>query len=187
MTAHCGAGLVSIRLFRRSAEGHPQLSDFLPFIVIGITTGAVYGLAGVGLVLTYKTSGIFNFAYGAVAAVAVFIFYYLHTQHGMPWPYAGALCLFVLSPIEGLGLELLARILEPATATLKVVATVGLLIIVVGVGTLWYGNANVNFPPFLDTNTIRFLGVNVGFDQITVFIVSVVATAILYYFFRVVR
>ncbi len=47
------------------------MSDFLPFIVIGITTGAVYGLAGVGLALTYKTSGIFNFAYGAVAALPV--------------------------------------------------------------------------------------------------------------------
>ena len=42
------------------------MADFLPFIVIGVTTGAVYGLAGVGLVLTYKTSGIFNFAYGAI-------------------------------------------------------------------------------------------------------------------------
>ena len=97
------------------------------------------------------------------------------------------LVLFVLSPIEGLGLELFARILEPATATLKVVATIGLLLIVVGVGTLWYGNANVNFPPFLDTNTIRFLGVNVGWDQITVVIISLVSTAVLYYFFRVVR
>jgi len=77
----------------------------LPFIVIGITTGAVYGLAGVGLVLTYKTSGIFNFAYGAVAALAVFVFYWLHTEHGMPWPYAAALCLFVLSPREGLVLD----------------------------------------------------------------------------------
>lgn len=83
------------------------MSEFLPFIVIGITTGAVYGLAGTGLVLTYKTSGIFNFAYGAIAAVAVFVFYFLHSQHGVPWPYAAALCLFVLSPIEGLGLELL--------------------------------------------------------------------------------
>jgi branched-subunit amino acid ABC-type transport system permease component len=138
-------------------------------------------------VLTYKTSGIFNFAYGAIAALAVFVFYFLHSQHGMPWPYAAALCIFVLSPIEGLGLELLARILEGATATLKVVATIGLLLIVVGVGTLWYGNADVNFPPFLDTNTIRFLGVNVGWDQITVIIVSLVATALLYYFFRFVR
>jgi ABC-type branched-subunit amino acid transport system ATPase component/branched-subunit amino acid ABC-type transport system permease component len=163
------------------------VSEFLPFIVIGVTTGAVYGLAGVGLVLTYKTSGIFNFAYGAIAALAVFVFYFLHSQHGMPWPYAAALCIFVLSPIEGLGLELVARILEGATATLKVVATIGLLLIVVGVGTLWYGNADVNFPPFLDTNTIRFLGVNVGWDQITVMIVSLVATALLYYFFRFVR
>jgi ABC-type branched-subunit amino acid transport system ATPase component/branched-subunit amino acid ABC-type transport system permease component len=163
------------------------VSEFLPFIVIGVTTGAVYGLAGVGLVLTYKTSGIFNFAYGAIAALAVFVFYFLHSQHGMPWPYAAALCIFVLSPIEGIGLELLARILEGATATLKVVATIGLLLVVVGVGTLWYGNADVNFPSFLDTNTVRFLGVNVGWDQITVIIVSLVATALLYYFFRVVR
>jgi branched-subunit amino acid ABC-type transport system permease component len=78
------------------------LSNFLPFVVIGITTGAVYGLAGVGLVLTYKTSGILNFAYGAVAALAVFVFYWLHTERGMPWPYAAALCLFELSPLEGL-------------------------------------------------------------------------------------
>jgi branched-subunit amino acid ABC-type transport system permease component len=163
------------------------VSQFLPFIVIGLTTGAVYGLAGTGLVLTYKTSGIFNFAYGAIAAIAVFVFYFLHSQHGVPWPWAAVLVLFVLSPIEGLGLELLARILEPTSATLKVVATVGLLLIVVGVGTLWYGNANVNFPPFLDTNTIRFLGVNVGWDQITVVIVSLLATGVLYYFFRVVR
>ena len=38
------------------------MSDFLPFVVIGISVGAIYGLAGTGLVLTYKTSGIFNFA-----------------------------------------------------------------------------------------------------------------------------
>ena len=163
------------------------MSDFLPFIVIGITTGAVYGLAGVGLVLTYKTSGIFNFAYGAVAALAVFVFYWLHTEHGMPWPYAAALCLFVLSPLEGLVLELVARTLENATATLKVVSTVGILIFMVGLGEIWYGNSNISFPSFLDTNTVRFLGVNIGFDQITVMIISVAATAILYYFFRFVR
>ena len=38
------------------------MSDLLPFLIVGLTTGSVYGLAGVGLVLTYKTSGIFNFA-----------------------------------------------------------------------------------------------------------------------------
>ena len=38
----------------------------LPFIIAGLTTGSVYALAGVGLVLTYKTSGVFNFAHGAL-------------------------------------------------------------------------------------------------------------------------
>ena len=163
------------------------MQNFLPFIVIGITIGSVYGLAGTGLVLTYKTSGIFNFAYGSLSALSVFVFYFLHNQHGLPWPYAALICLFVLAPIEGLGLELLARVLEPVSATLKVVATVGILLIVVGVGTLWYGSANVDFPAFLNTNTVRFLGVNVGWDQITVIIISVVATGALYYFFRFVR
>ena len=36
-------------------------------MILGITAGSVYGLTGTGLVLTYKTSGIFNFAQGAVA------------------------------------------------------------------------------------------------------------------------
>ena len=43
------------------------MAEILPFIVIGLAVGSVYGLAATGLVLTYKTSGIFNFAYGALA------------------------------------------------------------------------------------------------------------------------
>src|SRR5579864_8157994 len=100
------------------------MKDLLPFIVIGIASGAVYGLAGTGLVLAYKTSGIFNFAYGSLAALTVFVFYFLHDKHGWPWPLAGLFCLFVLAPIEGLLLELFGRSLEDVSPTLKVVATV---------------------------------------------------------------
>lgn len=164
-----------------------MLQDFLPFIVIGIATGSVYGLAATGLVLTYKTSGIFNFAYGSLAALSVFVFYFLHTEHGMAWPLAGVLCLFVLAPLEGLGMELLARTLEPVGATLKVVATVGLLLMVLGVGQLWYGSTSASFPSFLPVSTIPVGGVNVGWDQIIVVIVSLVASGVLYYFFRYVR
>lgn len=164
-----------------------MLQDFLPFVVIGIATGSVYGLAGTGLVLTYKTSGIFNFAYGSIAALTVFVFYFLHDEHGMAWPLAAALCLFVLAPIEGLAIERLARALEPVGATLKVVATVGILLVVLGIGTLWYGRNTSSFTQFLPQSTVRLLGVNIGWDQIIVVIISVVSTAVLYYFFRYVR
>ena len=51
------------------------MSEWLPFIVAGITNGSIYGLAAVGLVLTYKTSGIFNFAHGAQAALGAYLMF----------------------------------------------------------------------------------------------------------------
>src|SRR5208283_2743656 len=110
----------------RDAGALTMLQDFLPFIVIGVATGSVYGLAATGLVLTYKTSGIFNFAYGALASVSVFIFYELVDVHGWPWPIAGVLCVFVLGPVMGILLELLTRQLTMADRTLQIAAMVGL-------------------------------------------------------------
>ncbi len=54
------------------------MDTFLLYFVTGLVTGAVYGLAATGLVLTYKTTGIFNFAYGSIAAMGVFVFYWLN-------------------------------------------------------------------------------------------------------------
>ena len=92
------------------------MSTLWPFIIIGLASGSVYSLFAVGLVLTYKTSGIFNFAQGSVAALAVFVFYFLHSEHGIAWPIAAILVVFVVGPILGLGLELVGRALGPVEA-----------------------------------------------------------------------
>ncbi len=163
------------------------MNQFLPFIVIGLATGAVYGLAGMGLVLTYKTSGIFNFGYGAVAALDVFLFYFLYAEHGVPWPAAAAICLLVFAPVLGLALELLSRSLDGATETVKVVATVGLILIVEAIGSLWNPANPPTFPHFLAQSTVRILGVNVTWEQIILFLFSLTASAVLYWFFRSLR
>ena len=46
------------------------MQELLPFIVAGIASGSIYGMVASGLVLTYKTSGIFNFGQGALATAA---------------------------------------------------------------------------------------------------------------------
>jgi ABC-type branched-subunit amino acid transport system ATPase component/branched-subunit amino acid ABC-type transport system permease component len=161
--------------------------DFLPFIVIGLATGAVYGLAGVGLVLTYKTSGIFNFGYGAIAALVAFCFYFLRTEHGVPWPVAGLISLLIFAPILGLGLELMARTLNGASETIKVVATVGLILIVASLGALWKSVNPPMFPTFLSQSTVRILSVNITWSQIILFVFSAVAAGLLYWFFRSAR
>lgn len=160
------------------------MSNLLPFIVIGITVGSVYGLSGVGLVLTYKTSGIFNFGFGALAAVSVFIFYFLYVTMSMPWPWAVLICLAVVAPLEGLLLERMARSLANASATVKIVATVGLILIVVGIGNIWYGGQSATFPSFLNTDTFEVASIFIGYDQLAVILIALLATIALFVFFR---
>lgn len=164
-----------------------MLDTFTPFLVIGLTTGSVYGLAALGLVLTYQTTGIFNFAHGAVAAMSVFVFYWLHTEHGWPWPLAAAVCLFGLAPVEGLVLERMTRMMARVAEVYKVVATVGLILIVVGIGNIWYGDVSTLVPSFLPTGVFKVAGVYIGWDQATVVVVALVSAAALYAFFRLGR
>jgi ABC-type branched-subunit amino acid transport system ATPase component/branched-subunit amino acid ABC-type transport system permease component len=163
------------------------LAEFLPFIVIGLSVGSIYGLAATGLVLTYKTSGIFNFAYGALASVSVFIFYELHDVQGWPWPLAGGLCVFVVGPVMGYLLELLARQLAAADRTLQIGAMVGLIVCIVSITGLLFSNTSGVFPSFLPTATVRLLDVNVEWEQIIVFIVGLAAAGGLYAFLRFTR
>ena len=163
------------------------MSDLLPFLVLGLASGSVYGLAGAGLVVTYTTSGIFNFAHGAVAAAAAYAFYELWHERGMPWPLAALICLGVLAPLAGVALELLAKGLAPATPSMKIVGTVGLLLGIQGFLTSTYGPEARYFPPFLPSGSVDVLGARVGIDQLIVAAIAVTGSAGLAVFFRVAR
>jgi ABC-type branched-subunit amino acid transport system ATPase component/branched-subunit amino acid ABC-type transport system permease component len=163
------------------------LAEFLPFIVIGLSVGSVYGLAATGLVLTYKTSGIFNFAYGALASVSVFIFYELHDVRGWPWPVVGGLCVFVVGPVLGCLLEWLSRQLAAADRTLQIGAMVGLIVWIVSITGIMFSTTSGIFPSFLPTTTVRMLDVNVQWEQIIVAVVGFAAAGALYAFLRFTR
>jgi branched-chain amino acid transport system permease protein len=55
----------------------PTLHDLVQFVPLGIAVGAVYGVSGVGIVVLYRTTGVLNFAYGAIGALGVFVAYEL--------------------------------------------------------------------------------------------------------------
>lgn len=89
------------------------MNAVLPFIVSGIAAGAIYGMAASGLVLTYKTSGIFNFAHGAVAAAAAYLFYFLTHELQLPWLAAFVISVLILGPALGLLFEVLPASWHP--------------------------------------------------------------------------
>ena len=162
-----------------------MMRDWYPFLVAGLVSGSVYGLTASGLVLTYKTSGIFNFAHGALAAAGAYVFFQLRDQWGLPWPVAFVLAVFVVGPLVGVALEALARSLHSATPAARIVATVGLLIGVQGLLAAIYGAASRAMPAYLPMDTYSLGDVNVGVDQIIVFLISISAIAALTVFLRV--
>ena len=160
------------------------MSDLLPFVVIGLVTGSLYGLAAAGLVLTYKTSGIFNFAHGATGAAAAFAFAELRDDVGLPAPLALAASCFVGAPLAGLALSLLAGRLARATVAARVVATVGVLLVVQGAIQLRYGIAPRTFDTSLPSTTFRVAGINVGYDQVLTIVIALVGLGALEALFR---
>jgi ABC-type branched-subunit amino acid transport system ATPase component/branched-subunit amino acid ABC-type transport system permease component len=160
----------------------------LPFIIAGLTTGSVYALAGVGLVLTYKTSGVFNFAHGALATVSAYLFYSLQVQAGIPWPAAAAVCVLGVGPILGLLLERISRTLVLSSLATRVVSTVGILLVIQALVVIIYGETITRaVPPYLPTHAFTVGGATVTSDRILVFGIAAAATAALYVYFRVTR
>jgi branched-subunit amino acid ABC-type transport system permease component len=163
-------------------------SAVLPFIIAGLTTGSVYALAGVGLVLTYKTSGVFNFAHGALATASAYLFYTLHVQQGMPWVPAAVISVFVLGPVLGIVLERLARPLSRASLAIRVAATVGVLLIIQSLAVIIYGTvATRSVPQYMPTHGFTIGSTVVTFADVIIFAVGAGATIGLYVYFRVAR
>ena len=52
----------------------------LGYIFAGIALGSIYAIAASGLVVTYISSGVLNFAFGSMAYFLARFYYYLNTQ-----------------------------------------------------------------------------------------------------------
>jgi branched-subunit amino acid ABC-type transport system permease component len=161
------------------------MRSYLPFVVIGFATGAVYALAATGLVLTYSTSGVFNFAHGAVGMFATYIFYSLRVDVGVPTALALAIAVLGVGPALGLLLDrVLFRRLEGASAATFIVASLGLLVALQSSAVAIYGGGTRAVAPIFPTNTYRLFGVVVGVDQTIVVAIAVAVGVLLAVFAR---
>jgi ABC-type branched-subunit amino acid transport system permease subunit len=162
--------------------------EYLPYVIFGVVTGAIYGICAMGLVLTYKTSGVFNFGHGAVCALSAYAFFDLRQLQGMAWPLAGFLVLFVLGPIVGLLMERLAAGLAPVSTAYKIVGTVGLLVFIQALIVLRYTGQGRRFDYFLPQHkAFAISGVTVTVDSCITVGIGAAAALGLFLFFRYTR
>ncbi len=146
----------------------------LQFVIAGLVLGGIYAIASAGLVITYTSSGILNFAFGALAFFIARFYYYLHTQESWGIVPAAVVSIGIAAPALGVVLyAVLFRHLRLSSPLIKVVATIGLLVAIPSLATLIFGNQAIQQAPGLAPEPVhvyQFLGVPVTLDQIIVYI-----------------
>jgi branched-chain amino acid transport system permease protein len=154
----------------------------LQYVIAGLVLGGIYAIASAGLVITYVSSGILNFAFGALAYFVARFYYYLHTQQSWGIIPAAVVAIVIAAPAIGVFLYfVLFRFLRLSSPLIKVVATLGLLVTIPAIATLIFGSGAILKAPGLAPEPVRvfnFLGVPVTMDQIIVYI-CVVATVVI--------
>src|ERR1700730_3554898 len=121
---------------------------FMSYLVVGIIIGCLYALTASGLVVTYTTSGIFNFGHGAIGMFMAFTYWQLAVGWHVPWPVALALVVLVLAPLTGALLErLVIRPLYGESLGVSIVVTLGILLFLLGLADwLWKPTVTRHLP-----------------------------------------
>ncbi|MCR9137659.1 MAG: branched-chain amino acid ABC transporter permease [Alphaproteobacteria bacterium] len=143
------------------------------FLVSGLAVGSLYALGGIGLVILRRSTGVLNFAYGAIAAASAMICWQV-VQWGMPGPIA-----WIVTILTGISLSVLyGRMIAPSLAwrapTVKAVATLGYTLILLGlIGFVWDDSPRKLELP-TDKIGVWILGVRVTVTRLIAFASSIV-------------
>lgn len=115
------------------------METLLPFLVVGLSVGAVYALSGVGLVVLYRASGVVNFAYGALGGLAAMVCWQvidLEYSDWMGWV-AGVGSATLLSWAYG---RFIAPSLTHQDRVVRAMATLGFALMVMGISQWYWGD-----------------------------------------------
>jgi ABC-type branched-subunit amino acid transport system ATPase component/ABC-type branched-subunit amino acid transport system permease subunit len=150
------------------------------FGILGLGIGAGYTLLAQGLVVIYRGSGVINFAQGAYATVGAYLFVELRQNHGNSFAVSFVVAVLGVAVLGALTHLLIMRPLRAASSLTRVIATLGVLSIVTGIGALRYGANLTLVRPFLPQHVVHILGAKVSVDRLWMLLIATVLTAVLY-------
>jgi branched-chain amino acid transport system permease protein len=163
-------------------------SQLLLFAILGLGAGSLIAGIAIGVVLTYRGSGIINLATGAVAMLAGYCYWSLKTGVYWGWhaPTPAALVLtFFFLIVLGVVIEFAAfRPLRTASPLAKLAASLGVLLVAQASVSLAFGIGTKPQPPVLPQGTVKLLGSIVPVDRLILPAIVLAATLVLSLLFR---
>ncbi|MCU1380672.1 MAG: inner-rane translocator [Acidimicrobiales bacterium] len=164
------------------------MNEFLQYTILGLVTGGVYGIAASGLVVTYTTSGIFNFAHGATAMLGAFTYWQLRFGWGWPAPLALVVTLGIAAPLLGALLHVvIMRGLRGTAEVTKIVVPISVMLGFLALST-WVWDPTPSEPRifskfFGSAKTVTLVGIRITYHEILALILAIVIAVALRYLF----
>ncbi|MGF1651526.1 MAG: branched-chain amino acid ABC transporter permease [Hyphomicrobiaceae bacterium] len=143
----------------------------LPILITsGLTTGALYAMVAIGLVLVYRSTGHINFSHGELFMLGGFFAYSLITYLKFPYPLALVVAVglsFLLGVVSD---RVVYRPLIRAAGLTMVLATVGFSYLLKGIGRYFWGGQGeyLSIPPIVDPAPLFVYGIPILPQQLIV-------------------
>ena len=133
----------------------------------------------------YRGSGVLSFAHGAIGMVGAYIHWEVKVAHGQPAVLAWAAGLVGCAAIGALSHLLIMRQLRRASPLARIVATLGLLIVLQSAAVLRYGARGTSVPSELPRTLVEPFGIGaVSIDRFILFGIAAATSVALWALYR---
>ncbi len=157
--------------------------EVVRFALLGLGLGALYALASQGLLVIYRGSGVLSFAHGAVGMVGAYLHWELKVKHGWPAPLAWLGAVAACALIGVAAHLLVMRQLKRASPLARIVATLGMLIMIQSLAVLRYGARVTPLKSELPERPIHIAGMAISVDRFILLGIAILITGALYVFY----
>lgn len=167
------------------------------FALLGLGSGAVVASVALGLVLTYRASGVVNFAQGAMASWSVYTFYSLTDNGSIPLPpipfvpssvslggpwaiFPAVLGALVVAAVLGFVVYVLVfRPLRKAPVLAKIAAAVGVMLVLQAALVINFGFRDRTVKNVVPDSPVDWFGIRIGVDRYILLVVVILVTVLL--------
>ena len=132
-------------------------SDYLQFLLSGLTMGSTYGLTALGFTIIFNTTGVVNFAQGEFVMLGGMLAVSFMAM-GLPLPLAILLAVACVTLIGACMERLTIRPVQDAPVINLIIVTIGVSIFVRGLVQITLGKDTHSLPAFSGVEPIAFLG-----------------------------
>ena len=154
----------------------------LQYIIAGLVLGGIYAISSAGIIVTYVSTGVINFAFGSMAFFIARLYYFLYVQETWPLGLAAFVSIAVAGPMFAVALYyVLLKYLPRRRQLVRVVAMIGVAVTLPAVASLIFGQQYISSAPGLSPqppHVYHVLGAAVTTDQLISYACVVVVLAL---------